>query len=311
MSFTPPVGNEGIEFGNPDAPLTDGSDEHSLIVASYNIRYAVGSHLILSGLLRKLGYNFPRNRSQAVAQNISAAARVFSDSGLLPRPHILALQEADKETARAGGQHVAARVAEQMNWTFIHLSAGLPRGIQQEQREWWLNFEEHIGLNDSGETGVALLHRVPLEDIDRLNLPWHDCPWRPRVALAATVNFANQKVRLINVHISPHSGMANQHEQTEAVIEHAKMFDGPVIILGDFNTLSRKKEIDIRRLMESRGYSTPFPTGIPTWRGAGLRFHADWIFVRDLHVVRWGVAKPRGISDHWPIWAEISLEARG
>ena len=305
MSFTPPSGNEGIEFGNPGAGLTAAGEQHSLIVASYNIRYAVGSHLILSGLLRKLGYNFPHSRLETVAQNISTAARAFSGGVLLPRPHILALQEADKETARAGRQHVAARLAEQMGSAFIHLSAGLPRGIPQEQREWWLNFEEHIGLNDPGETGVALLHRVPLEKIERLNLPWHDCPWRPRVALAATFNFANTKVRLINVHISPHSGVANQHEQTEAVLDYAKDFDGPTVILGDFNTLSKEKESDIRKLMESRRYSTPFPTGVPTWRGAGLRFHADWIFVRDLRVTRWGVARPLNVSDHWPIWAEI------
>jgi endonuclease/exonuclease/phosphatase family metal-dependent hydrolase len=305
MSFSPPDAKSSLEFGQQNTPFADPSDKQSVVLASYNIRYAVGSHLITSGLLRKLGYDFPRNRSQAVARNISDAARVFSEGKLLPRPDILALQESDKETGRAGRQHVARQLADQIGSAFIHLSAGLPRGIAQEQREWWLNFEEHISLNDSGETGVALLHHLPVENVERLDLPWHDCPWRPRVALAVTFNIAHRKVRLINVHISPHSGMANQHEQTEAVLEHAKAFDGPVIILGDFNTLSKEKEIDIRRLMESRGYSTPFPIGVPTWRGAGLRFHADWIFVRDLRVVRWGVAKPRGISDHWPIWAEV------
>jgi endonuclease/exonuclease/phosphatase family metal-dependent hydrolase len=306
-AFISDLPNRGIESGNQSALTDFGPSRSSLILASYNIRYAAGSHLISSGLLRKLGYNFPRNRPRAVARNISAAGRLFSEAKLLPQPDILALQESDKETGRAGGQHVARRLAEQMGAAFIHLSAGLPRGVRQEQREWWLNFEEHIALHDSGETGVALLHHLPLEKIERLDLPWHDCPWRPRVALAATFDLAGKKVRLINVHISPHSGMANQHEQTEAVIEHAQAFDGPAVILGDFNTLSTEKEKDIRRLMESRGYSTPFPTGVATWRGAGLRFHADWVFVRDLQVARWGVAKPQGISDHWPIWAEIKL----
>ena len=83
--------------------------------------------------------------------------------------------------------------------------------------------------------------------------------------------------------------------------------DGPTVILGDFNTLSKQKAIEIRKLMESRGYTTPFPTGTATWRGAGLRFHADWIFVRGVRVNRWGVAKPLNVSDHWPIWAEIEI----
>jgi len=59
--------------------------------------------------------------------------------------------------------------------------------------------------------------------------------------------------------------------------------------------------------MAAHDFSTPFPTSIATWRGAGLRFHADWIFVRDLQADRWGVARPLKVSDHWPIWAEISL----
>ena len=218
-SFISKLPNQGVEVGNPSVLSDLQPDRSSLTLASYNIRYAVGSHLISSGLLRKFVYNFPRNRSQAVARNVADAARLFSEGELLPRPDILALQESDKATARAGGQHVAARLAEQIGAAFIHLAAGLPRGIKQEQREWWLNFEEHIALHDPGETGIALLHRLPLENVERLDLPWHDCAWRPRVALAATFDLADKKVRLINVHISPHSGMANQHEQTEAVLD--------------------------------------------------------------------------------------------
>ena len=86
------------------------------------------------------------------------------------------------------------------------------------------------------------------------------------------------------------------------------MHDGPSVILGDFNTLSKQKAVEIRRLMESRGYTTPFQTGTATWRGAGLRFHADWIFARGVRVMRAGVVKPLNVSDHWPIWAEVTSE---
>jgi endonuclease/exonuclease/phosphatase family metal-dependent hydrolase len=39
-----------------------------------------------------------------------------------------------------------------------------------------------------------------------------------------------------------------------------------------------------------------------------VRHHFDWIFVRGARVLRWGVARVRGISDHWPVWAEIGPE---
>jgi len=298
--------DKGIEIGDRES-TTHERDRSSLVLASYNIRYGVGSHLISSGLWRKIGINPPRPRVAAVAQNLKTAARAFSDNSLLPRPDILALQEADKETGRAGGQHVAAQLADELGVSYVHVGAGIPRGIKPEQREWWLNFEEQIGLNDPGDTGVALLSRLPLRDIERIDLPWHKCAWRPRLAMGATIELMGQPVRIFNVHVDPHGPIDNQHQQIEALLEQAEQFRGPRVIMGDFNTLSKEKAIEIRRLMESRNYSTPFPTGTPTWRGAGLRFHADWIFVNGFEVQRWGVVKPLNVSDHWPIWAEVSL----
>jgi len=302
--------NKRIEIVNRSPPPEAVEPRSRLIVASYNIRYAVGSCLIGSGFLRKLGHNFPKQRAETIRENIRTAAQAFSNNELLPPPDILALQEADKETGRAGKQHIAARLAEEMNLSYIHVGAGLPRGIAPKQREWWLNFEEQVAIEDEGDMGVALLSRVPFRDIERIDLPWHDCAWRPRLAMAATVSLGDgqrwEHCRLFNVHIDPHGPLDNQHQQTEAVLELDEDYQGPVIILGDFNTLSKKKAIEIRKLLESAGYTTPFPTAIPTWRGAGFfRFHADWIFVKGLRVNRWGVARPLNVSDHWPIWVEV------
>jgi endonuclease/exonuclease/phosphatase family metal-dependent hydrolase len=304
MGVTQTDRNHRIEIGNQEH-LPTRTNLSRIIVASYNIRYAVGAHLITSGVIRKLGYNFPQPRPAAVAQNIRAAARAFSDNALLPAPDILALQEADKGTARAGGQHVAAQLANELGLPYVHVGAGLPRGVKPRQREWWLNFEEQIGVDEESDTGVALLSRVPLGEITRIDLPWHDCAWRPRLAMAATIQCGAARVRIFNAHIDPHGPMDNQHQQTNAVLQAAEQHDGPVIVLGDFNTLSGQKANEIRKLMESNGFATPFPISIATWRGAGLRFHADWIFVRGLRIDRWGVARPLNVSDHWPVWAEI------
>jgi endonuclease/exonuclease/phosphatase family metal-dependent hydrolase len=300
-----PKSEQRIEVGRQE--LTHASRVDRLVLASYNIRYAVGSRLISSGLMRKVGYNFPTNRAAAITHNIRTAAAAFSNNTLLPPPDILALQEADKETARAGGRHVAAELARELNRPFVHIGVGLPHGVPPKQREWWLNFEEQVGIDEDADMGVAMLSRVPLREITRFDLPWHDCAWRPRLAMAATFDFKDEALRIFNVHIDPHGPLDNQHQQTEAVLAQAQQHHGPVVILGDFNTLSKQKAVEIRRLMESQDFVTPFPTNIPTWRGAGLRFHADWIFVRGVSIGRWGVAKPLNVSDHWPVWAEIEI----
>jgi len=294
-----------IEIGRARTHASTTTDQTKLTIASYNIRYAVGSHLIPSGLLRHIGFNPPQPRALKIADNIKAASRAFRNRSLLPQVDILALQEADKRTGRAGGHHVACELAEQLEMDWVHVAVGIPRGVKPKQRQWWLNFEEPIALDDTGDTGVAMLSHLRLEDVTRIDLPWHDCPWRPRLAMGATVLLGSTRLRLVNAHIDPHAAVGGQVEQLATMMEQAEHFSGPSVVLGDFNTLSRQKCTEARGFMEARGYSTPFPTGTATWRGGGLRMHADWIFVRGAKINRWGVARPLSVSDHWPIWAEI------
>ena len=279
-----------------------------LVIASYNIRYARGPYLISGGIRRKIGMMSLAGRPEHVARQISSAARAFSDGRLLPRVDVLALQEADKRTKRTGGHHVAEELATQLGMHWAHEGAGIPRGVKPVKRQWWLDFEEPIDLHDSGDTGVALLSRLPLEDVTRIDLPWQECQWRPRLAIAATIVVGPQPVRIFNAHVDPHAAVDGQLAQLEVIAAQAEAATIPTIVLGDFNTLSKQKCIETREFLEARGYTTPYPTGTATWRGGGLRMHADWIFARGVKIERWGVARPLNVSDHWPIWAEVVVE---
>jgi endonuclease/exonuclease/phosphatase family metal-dependent hydrolase len=303
ISIPPLTDAEKLEFGEQHNHHPREPQRNSFIVASYNIRYARGPYLISGGLRRKLGLMGLRRRPQHIGQMIDDAARAFSSGKLLPAVDVLALQEADKRTARTGGHHVAQELAARLQMSWVHAPAGIPRGIKPVKRQWWLDFEEPIDLHDAGDTGVALLSRLPMSDVTRIDLPWHECPWRPRLAMAATIH----KIRVLNVHVDPHAECGGQLAQLQVITDEADRFSTPTIIMGDFNTLSQEKCIETRKFLESRGYTTPIPTGTATWRGAGLRMHADWIFSRGPKITRWGVARPLNVSDHWPIWAEVEL----
>lgn len=305
-AIPPLTEGEKIEFG--DISTGDiGTVGPSIVVASYNIRYAVGQYLISGGLLRKAGLSRPGRRGDLIAAHIKTAARAFSDDKLLPPPHVIALQEADKGTQRAGKHHVARELAEELRMSWVHAPAGIPRGVKPKDRQWWLDFEEPIGLDDAGDTGVALLGRLPFNDVKRIDLPWHECAWRPRLGIAATVSVGATQLRIINAHVDPHAAVDGQLEQLEVLVAEADNFRGPTLILGDFNTLFGNKVAETRTFLESRGYATPIPSGTATWRGAGLRLHADWIFHRGVEIKKWGVARPLNVSDHWPVWAEVTL----
>jgi endonuclease/exonuclease/phosphatase family metal-dependent hydrolase len=289
------------------ASAFEGPEKSSLVLVSYNIRYAVGSYLISGSLLRRIRLGWPARRANLVARHIKRAAQAFSGAARFPRADVIALQEADKGTVRAGLHHVARELAAELQMNYAHASLWLPREEEQKPKQWYLDFEERIEADDAGDTGVAILSRLPLLSVERLELPWSECAWRPRLALLARVELERESVHIFNLHIDPHASTDEQLEQHRAVIERAAQTEGPTVIMGDFNTLTRAACVRVRTFMEERGYVTPMPTNVATWRAGLIRLHPDWIFVRKLGVIRWGVMKPLGVSDHWPVWVEIEL----
>ncbi len=285
-------------------------DTTRCVVATFNIRYAVGRFLISGGLLRKAGLALNRPRPPVVAQHIATTAATLTDGRLMPRADIIALQEADRATVRAGGHHVARELAQGLAMHYAHAAMHIPRGEEPKGKQWYLDFEEPIGIDDPGDTGVAVLSRFPITDAQRVDLPWTECAWRPRLALACSIAVGRRALHICNTHIDPHANIAEQLAQHESILAQSDRRRGePTVLLGDFNTLFPKSRTAMRRLLEAHGFTTPMPTGTTTWRAGLIRLHADWLFVRDARVLRWGIARPLNVSDHWPVWAEIELPA--
>ncbi len=291
------------------APRTSSTEEtRRLVVVTYNIRYAVGSHLIGGSLLRRAGLGWPGRRPRLVGENIRKAAGILSDGASLPRADIVALQEADRGTLRAGGRHVARELAAELKMNYVRAHVPTPADVEPSDRKWWLDFEERMLRGEEGDTGVAILSRPPLSSPARIELPWGVCPWRPRLAVSASVPFGASALRVFNAHIDTHADVEGQLEQHRTVLALAARTTEPAVLLGDFNTLNDEGRHAARELLESNGYTTPLPTNSATWRSGPIRHHFDWIFLRGARVLRWGVARVRGISDHWPVWVEIEPE---
>jgi endonuclease/exonuclease/phosphatase family metal-dependent hydrolase len=300
-------GSPVIEAGS-FAPAAAPPPTSKLVIATYNIRYGVGSFLITGSLLRRVRLSLPHRRASLIARHLNRAANALQDGRRLPRADIVALQEADKETVRAGRHDIARELARALRMNYASAMNHLPRDEEAQPKQWYLDFEEHIAPDDAGDTGLALLSRWPLTHTERLALPWTECAWRPRLTLASTIEVGSRRLHLFNSHIDPHASIQGQLEQHIAVLERANQVKGATILLGDFNTLSKRSCVEMRRLLEANGFTTPFPTGTATWRAGLIRLHTDWIFARGIEVTRCGVARGLGVSDHWPVWAEVNLE---
>jgi endonuclease/exonuclease/phosphatase family metal-dependent hydrolase len=309
----PEADTDGIELGSFAPPDEMKSERSTLVIASYNIRYSVGSFLITGSIGRRLGWTLPARRPRLVARHLRKAARALSDGRRLPPADIVALQETDKLTARAGRHDIARELARELHMHYARAASIRPaRDAEPKSKQWYLDFEEHISPQETGDTGIAILSRLPFKNPPvRIDLPWSECEWRPRVALGALVQNGEQNLHVFNSHIDPHATIPEQLEQHAAILARAGESTVPTILLGDFNTLSERSCREMRRLLESKGFSTPFPPDTATWRAGLIRLQTDWIFVRGAEVRRWGVAHLRGISDHWPVWVEIDLRKSG
>lgn len=294
-----------LEVGSYASAAETGAASSTLVVATFNIRYAVGSFLISGSVARRLGLKMPARRPQLVARNLQRAAKLLSDGDRLPAPQILALQEADHQTTRAGGHHIARELAQALQMNYAYVAPDHHVTEKPKSKQWYLDFEERLTPSENGKTGIAILSRLPFVNIERVELPWRECAWRPRLALAATIQMGKHSIHLFNSHIDPHAAIEEQIAQHAEVLEHAERLTGATILLGDFNTLSRRSCLAMRRLLEAHGFVTPFSTGTATWRAGLIRLHTDWIFIRGAKVLRSGVARRLSVSDHWPVWVEI------
>ncbi len=287
-----------------------------LTIASYNIRYAAGSFLILGSYLRRLGLTMPRRRPALVTKHLRRAAHAFNTQGRMPAPDIIALQEADKHTRRAGHLHIARELAHRLEMNYAHAASILPREAPVQSKRWWLDFEEAIQPDDSGDTGVATLSRASFISTERLALPWAECAWRPRTGLYTMFKIGAARLHLYNAHIDTHASIENQLAQHRFILDHLAHAtrDTPadaIVILGDFNTLNRAACDAMREFLEGHGFTTPFLTGTTTWRAGVVRLHTDWIFTRNLKVKDYGARAWLGVSDHYPVWVTIDTQAFG
>ena len=75
-----------IERGDLAPPAAAAEASSRLVVVTYTIRYAVGSHLIGGSLLRRVGLGWPGRRPRLVGANIRAAFRMFPPTSRGRRP---------------------------------------------------------------------------------------------------------------------------------------------------------------------------------------------------------------------------------
>ena len=162
--------------------------------------------------------------------------------------------------------------------------------------------------------GNAVLSRWPILATQLVILP-HPSPLtgHQRIAVVADLAAGDLRLRVACVHLATIVvAQAGRFEQAGAVADNLRAWAGPVIVAGDFNTITALESAQVRRLMRRVGLrEARLPSGAtnrnPLARIAGFETVLDHIFYRGLELQATGIERRATASDHLPVWAAFSV----
>jgi endonuclease/exonuclease/phosphatase family metal-dependent hydrolase len=162
--------------------------------------------------------------------------------------------------------------------------------------------------------GNAVLSRWPILAESFLVLPnAHPLTGQRRIAVIADLDVAGVPVRAISVHTSTVvAELPERVEQAAAVLDSLTDFPGPVIVGGDFNTVTDYGRNRTQRLFRKAGFRragrpTVATIGKRLWFWPSQKLVLDHLFYRDLALGSTGVRTTATASDHYPLWARFGF----
>ena len=203
---------------------------------------------------------------------------------------IIGLQEADRNKKRSGNVNTAREIARALGMNYAWAGQP-PRNANQKEED----------------TGVALLSRYRIFDVERIVLPHRGPGGRLRVAVGATVKLGANDVRVYVVHSERRIPLDFKLDQLRAVINALDRHPqtSSAIVLGDFN--SHRSVRETAELFTGAGFSTPIPNDRATWKLLFVTTKLDWIWLRGLSATASGVSDRIKLSDHLPLWVSVKL----
>jgi endonuclease/exonuclease/phosphatase family metal-dependent hydrolase len=173
----------------------------------------------------------------------------------------------------------------------------------------------------TGTLGEAILSRYPITNIDKMELPLATRK-RQRIAVAADLQIGDLTLRVVDTHLDTSLNIPDRIRQLRPAI-----IDLPdaVLVAGDFNTspyawedgfvplVSTSQVVDtdqaevFDRYMQSLGFVNPTAAIGPTAHKLGVEGRLDAVYTRGLEVTGGNVEYGIELSDHWPVWVDVTL----
>jgi endonuclease/exonuclease/phosphatase family metal-dependent hydrolase len=243
--------------------------------------------------LRIVSYNM-RWRS---GEDLKKIIKLFREDAEIGNPAIVALQEVDRQKQRSGRTNTAKLLADELG---LYYAWAAPPSAKAGAEE---------------ETGVVILSAYPLLDVQRIVLPHEGPDHRRRVALGASVKVGDVELRVYSAHAETRLSMDKKLDQLNALLDDLDQRKAaiPAIVMGDFNTWPSDAERKTIKLFSDAGFVTPFgsqSTFVRRVLFVPIELRLDWIWMRGLEAVSYGIDRKIEVSDHWPLWTNVRLQTK-
>jgi endonuclease/exonuclease/phosphatase family metal-dependent hydrolase len=298
---SPNLPAEEYAFIRTANPETTASKKDSFKILTYNIGY-------LSGMTNNLAVEKPKELFDSNLEKVQKAIAEL-------KPDIIAFQEIDYMAKRSFHTDQETKLAE-LGYPFV------ARTVNWDKK--YLPFPYYPPSMHFGKivSGQSILSKYPITKQERIVLQrndknpfYYDSFYIDRLAQVAQVQLNLDTLTLINVHLEAYD-QETRAKQMEHVIDIYKKysFQGPTILLGDFNSDPRYTDPAIQNLMNledtgNAAFNSDSPQNTFSSRNPSERL--DYIFYNTTFIQEIGSEIPENFgeaSDHIPVLLEIKLK---
>jgi endonuclease/exonuclease/phosphatase family metal-dependent hydrolase len=238
---------------------------------------------------RKDGRNQMLLKEKTIRNNLLELAQLLDRAGA----DVIALQEADAESSWSGDFNHVDFLAENSIYGCSH------QGVHASNRIYDFGTALLSGRPFQG----GFVHSFkPSRPTTTKGLSVAALDWNPGGLLPEPV-----LVKFVSVHLD-FSRRSVRRSQIDEMVAVLSRIDGPMVLMGDFNTDWQTEDSSLKYLAEQMELSVfePHADGLSTYGNKGARL--DWILISAELEFRMYAVFPDVVSDHYAVAAEIILK---
>lgn len=233
--------------------------------------------------IRLLSYNIHAGIGTDKVFDLERIAEVIKSTN----PHIVALQEVDKETRRSRGFDIAKKLGELTGMKSL--------------------FGASIEIGD-GEYGNAILTTLDIEGTKTIPIP-QIIEVEQRSILSANLTFNGEAVQVLATHLC-HRETTNRVAAAEFIVEQQAASGVSSFVIGDLNALPESEPL---KILAEAGWQNPGDSPVFTFPSAEPNRQIDYVLFRPaesgkLKVKAIQVIDEAVASDHRPLLVVFELK---